>query len=237
VIEPGGIALALAFARTAAFAAAMPLGRTRAVPNIVRAVVALCLAPVIAAARPADVAGLHDWISFASAMAGGALQGAAVGLCATIAAGSVAAAGALYDTALTSQPSISHDVFGDAGPVGSICTCAFGWIFFGGPFSRLVEVCAAADVRTISASAVAALASACVQTALSMAAPALAAQAFAAVSAAGIARMAPRVNGMFLGAPIAAVLVIAALVAGGGALIYALAGVAWHAAGAAGSLR
>jgi flagellar biosynthesis protein FliR len=237
VIEPGGIALALAFARTAAFAAAMPLGRTRAVPNVVRVVVALSLAPVTAAARPSDIAGLHDWTTLASAMAGGALQGAAVGLCATIAAGSVAAAGALYDSALASQPSMLRDVFGDSGPVGSICTCAFGWLFFCGPFAKLVEVCAAADVRTISASAVAALASACVQTAVSMAAPALAAQAFAAVSAAGIARMAPRVNGMFLGAPIGSVLVIAALVAGGGALVYALAEVAWRAAGAAGSLR
>jgi flagellar biosynthesis protein FliR len=237
VIEPGGVALALAFARTAAFAAAMPLGRTRAVPIVVRAVVALCLAPAVAAARPADIAGLHDWTSLASAMAGGALQGAAVGLCATVAAGSVAAAGALYDSALASQPSTLHDVFGDSGPVGSICTCAFGWLFFSGPFAKLVELCVAAEVRTISASAVAALASACVQTALSMAAPALAAQAFAAVSAAGIARMAPRVNGMFLGAPIAAALVIATLVAGGSALVYALADIAWRAAGAAGSLR
>ena len=231
------MALALAFARTAAFAAAMPLGRTRAIPIVVRAVLALGLAPVAAAARPADVAGLHDWSSLASALAGGALQRAAVGLCATIATGSVAAAGALYDSALASQPSMSHDVFGDAGPVGSICTCAFGWLFFGGPFVKLVEMCTVADVRAISASAVAALASACVQTALSMAAPALAAQTLAAVSAAGIARMAPRVNGIFLGAPIAALLVIATLVAGGGALIYGLAGIAWRVAAVAGSLR
>lgn len=237
MIEPGGIALALAFSRTAAFAAAMPLGRTRAVPIVVRAVVALSLAPVTAAARSADVGDLHDWSSLASAMAGEALQGAAVGLCATITAGSVAAAGALYDSALASQPSILRDVFGDAGPVGSICTSAFGWLFFGGPFVKLVEVCAAADVRTIGANTVAMLASACAMTAVSMAAPALAAQVFAAVSAAGIARMAPRVNGMFLGAPIAAMLVIAALVAGSGALVYALSDIAWRAAGAAGFLR
>lgn len=237
MIAPGGIALALAFARTAAFAAAMPLGRTRAVPFIIRAVVALSLAPLTAAARPVDVSGLHDWTSLASAMAGGALQGAAVGLCATIAAGSVAAAAALYDSALASQPSMLRDVFGESGPVGSIGACAFGWLFFGGPFGRLVEVCADSHVRTIGAGAVAALASACLQTALAVAAPALAAQTFAAVSAAGIARMAPRVNGMFLAAPIAAMLVIAALVAGGGALVYAIAGIAWRAAGAAGALR
>lgn len=237
MIETGGIALALGFARTAAFAAAMPLGRTRAVPNVVRAVLALVLAPIAAVAKPVNVSGLHDWTALASALAGSALQGAAVGLCATIAAGSVAAAGALFDSALASQPSTLRDVFGDSGPIGSICTSAFGWIFFAGPFAKLVGLCVAADVRTISVSTVASLASACVQTAVSMAGPALAAQAFAAVSAAGIARMAPRVNGMFLGAPIAAVLVIASLIAGGGALLYALADIAWHSAGAAGSLR
>jgi flagellar biosynthesis protein FliR len=237
VIETGTIGLALGFARTAALVAAMPLGRARAVPNIVRAVLALVLAPIAEAAQPVNVSGLHDWTAFATAMAGGALQGAAVGLCATIAAGSVAAAGAMFDSALASQPSTLRDVFGDSGPIGSICTSAFGWMFFGGPFAKLVGLCAAADVRTISVSTVAALAAACVQTALAMAAPALAAQAFAAVSAAGIARMAPRVNGIFLGAPIAAVLVIASLIAGGGALLYALADIAWHAAGAAGSLQ
>jgi type III secretory pathway component EscT len=221
-------ALALGFARTAAFAASMPLGRSRAVPRIVRVVLAFSLAPIAAGARSTDTAMLHDLSAIAAAALSAALQGAAIGLCATIAAGAAAAAGGLIDAALASQPAPLRDVFGESGPVGSICTAAFGWLFFGGPFTLLVDFCIATDHQFVSVRAIAALAGACMQTALSAAGPAIVAQAFATVVAAGIARMAPRVNGMFLGAPIASALVIASRIAGGGALLYALAAMAWR---------
>ncbi|HEY7981283.1 MAG TPA: flagellar biosynthetic protein FliR [Candidatus Eremiobacteraceae bacterium] len=230
MIAQGSAELALGFARTAAFAAAMPLGRARAVPRIVRVVLAMSLTPIAAAVRAADTPPLHDVSALAVAALSAALQGAAVGLCATIVAGAAATAGGLIDSALASQPAPLRDVFGESGPMGSVCTSAFGWFFFGGAFTRLAEFCVATDHQVMSVSAIAALAGACTQTALAAAGPAIAAQAFAAVVAAGIARMAPRVNGMFLGAPIAALLVIASLLAGGGALLYALAAMAWRAA-------
>lgn len=234
--SPASVALALGFARTAAFAAAMPLGRTRAVPRIVRVVLALCLAPIVATAHNSDASVLRDWSALAGAALAAAFQGAAVGLCATIAAGAAAAAGGLIDAALASQLGPARDVFGESGPVGLVCTSAFGWFFFGGAFVELAGVCVNAEYKTISVTAVAALASACVRTALAAAGPAIIAQAFAAVVAACIARMAPRVNGMFLGAPIGTTLVIVSLIAGGGMLVYALAAIAWRAAAAAGAL-
>jgi flagellar biosynthesis protein FliR len=237
VIFPQGVPLAIGFARTAAFAAAMPLGRTRSVPRVVRVVLAMGLAPIAAAAHVPDTSVLHDWSAFAGAAIAAAAQGAAVGLCATIAAGAAAAAGGLIDAALASQPGPARDVFGESGPVGLLCSSAFGWFLFGGPFDTLTGVCVSADFRTIGEPAIASLAGACVQTALAVAGPAVIAQAFAAVVAAGVARMAPRVNGMFLGAPIAAVLVIASLIAGGGALILALADIARRAAAVTGVLH
>ena len=222
--------LALAFARTAAFAATMPLGRTRAVPRVVRVALALSLAPVAAATRMVDTSALHDESGFAAAAASAALQGAAVGLCATIAAGAAAAAGGLIDAALASQPAPLRDVFDESGPVGSICTAAFGWFFFSGPFTRLAEICIGKDHPLMSVPAIAALIGACTQAALAAAGPAIVAQAFAAVVASGVARMAPRVNGMFLGSPIASLLVITSLLVGGGALLYAIAAMAWHTA-------
>jgi flagellar biosynthesis protein FliR len=230
VIAQTSVSLAIGFARTAAFAASMPLGRARAVPRIVRVVLALSLAPVAAAALPSVNPALHDVSALLALALRAALQGAAVGLCATIAAGAAAAAGGLIDAALASQPAPLRDVFGEAGPVGSICTAAFGWFFFAGPFTRLVDFCIDASQHVMSVRAIAALAGACTQTALAAAGPAIIAQTFAAIVAGCIARMAPRVNGMFLGAPIASVLVIASLVAGGGVLLYALAAAAWRAA-------
>jgi type III secretory pathway component EscT len=229
-LAPSSVALALGFARTAAFAASMPLGRVRAVPRIVRVVLAICLAPVAAAARSASTPPMHDWTAIGVAAVSAALQGAAVGLCATIVAGAAAAAGGLIDSALASQPAPQRDVFGESGPVGSACTAAFGWFFLGGAFTRLIDVCVSAEHQLMSVRAIAALAGACTQTALAAAGPAIVAQAFAAVVAAGVARMAPRVNGMFLAAPIASLLVIASLLAGGGTLLYALAAMAWRAA-------
>lgn len=237
MIAPDSVALAIGFARTAAFAAAMPLGRAHAVPRMVRAVLAISLAPIAATALRAEATGLHEWSALAGATIEAALQGAAAGLCATIAAGAAGAAGGLIDSALASQSAPLHDVFGESGPMGLICTSAFGWLFFAGPFVRLIDICIASTGGTVSVHALAALAGVAAQTALAAAAPAIAAQAFATVVAAGIARMAPRVNGLFLGAPIASALVVASLLAGGGALIVALGAMAWRTAAAAGVLR
>jgi len=90
VIAHADISLALGFARTAAFAAAMPLGRTRAVPRIVRVMIALCLAPAAASVQQTDSANLRDWSELTGAAIAAAAQGAAIGLCATIVAGAAA---------------------------------------------------------------------------------------------------------------------------------------------------
>ncbi|HEY5095509.1 MAG TPA: flagellar biosynthetic protein FliR [Candidatus Eremiobacteraceae bacterium] len=229
------IALALGFAHTAAFAAAMPLGRSRAVPRVVRVVIALCLAPAAASAQHSDAESFRDWSAFAVAALVNAAHGAAIGLCATIVAGAAAAAGGLIDAAVASQSGPVRDVFGESGPAGLLCTSAFGWFFFGGAFNRLVQVCIAPDYHAIGASVVAALASACVQIALAAAGPAIVAQAFATAAAGGISRLAPRINGMFLGAPIGSMLVIASLIVGAGALVSALDAIAWRAAAAVGA--
>ena len=230
------VELALGFARAAAFVAATPLGRAGSVPRIIRVVLAITLAPIVAAARPANPSVLDDWTAFGFATLLTAAQGAAVGLCATIVAGAAAAAGGLVDSALAAQPAPSRDIFGESGPVGLVCTSAFGWFFFRGPFERLTEVVATADSKNISATAVAALARVCMETALACAGPAIVSQGFAAVLAAGIARIAPRVNGMFLAAPIASLLVVASLLAGGGAMLWAIAEMTWRAVAAAGAL-
>jgi flagellar biosynthesis protein FliR len=232
VISHADISFALGFARTAAFAAAMPLGRTRAVPRVVRVMIALCLAPAAASVQHTDSASLRDWSALAGAAIAAAAQGAAIGLCATIVAGAAAAAGGLIDAALASQSGPVRDVFGESGPVGSLCTSAFGWFFFGGAFNRLAEICMTPAQHAIGVFAISTLARACVQIALAAAGPAIAAQAFATVTAAGISRLAPRINGMFLGAPIGSMLVIASLVAGAGALVSALGVIAWRAAAA-----
>lgn len=237
MIFPPDASLAIGFARTAAFAAAMPLGRARSVPRVVRVVLALSLAPIAAATHHPDVSFLHDWSAFAAAAIAAASQGAVVGLCATVAAGAAAAAGGLIDSAMASQAGPAHDVFGESGPVGLLCGSAFGWFFFGGAFDALTSVCVAADYKTIGEPAIAALAGACVQTALAVAGPAVIAQAFATVVAAGVTRMAPRVNGMFLSAPIAASLVIVSLIIGGSTLIVALADIARRAAAVPGMLH
>ena len=229
--------LALGFARAAAFVGAMPLGRARAVPRIVRVVLALTLAPIAASAQPADLSVLHDWDALGFAALIAAAQGAAVGLFATIVAGAAASAGGLIDSALAAQPAPSRDVFGESGPGGLFCTSAFGWFFFRGPFERLTELAATADCKNISVIAVASLARACTETALACAGPAIVSQAFATVLAAGIARMAPRVNGMFLAAPVAALLVVASLLAGGSALLWKIAEMTWRVVAATGTLR
>jgi flagellar biosynthesis protein FliR len=230
IADTDNIALALGFARMAAFAAAMPLGRARSVPQVARVALALALTPLAAAAERSDAASLHSSGALAVALMIAPLQGAAFGLCATIAAGAAAAAGSLIDGSLAMQPATARDVFDDSGPVGLLCANVFGWLFMCGPFARLAALCMSAGHLSVSTGMVGALAGACVQTALGAAGPAVAAQAFAAIVAGGVSRIAPRVNGMFLSAPLCAALVLLMLAAAGGSLLVAIAAAAWRAA-------
>ncbi len=228
----GATALALGFARAAAFAAAMPLGRARSVPPVARVAVALVLAPLFAE-RIVDEAAAGDIAGLARAALLNAINGAAVGLCATIIAGAAAAAGELFVTAIASQAIPARDVFGESGPVAALGAALFGWFFMSaGAFDRLAAICAAGvqgppDVRTVVL-----LGTAFVQIALAAGAPAVLAQAFATILAALIARVAPRINSLFLGTPITSLLTFCILVVGGGAFTAAMAAIAWRAAAA-----
>src|SRR5579863_10508277 len=135
-------AFALGFARAAAFAAAMPLGRSRSVPRVARVAIAVALAPLFAQHESHIVAGVDDLASLARAALLNALQGASVGLCATIVAGAAAAAGELFDAAIASQTLPVRDVFGESGPIAGLSATLFGWFLMGlGGFERLVTAC------------------------------------------------------------------------------------------------
>jgi flagellar biosynthesis protein FliR len=231
-------AFAFGFARAAAFAAAMPLGRARSVPRVARVAIAVALAPLFAEHIMHSNGDVDDSAGLARAALFNALQGAAVGLCATIVAGAAAAAGELFDTAVASQALPVRDVFGESGPIAGLSATLFGWFLMeAGGFERLVSACIAGTDGAPHIRTVALLGTAFLQIALSAGAPALAAQAFATIVAAIIARMAPRINSLFLGAPIASLLTFCALVIGGAALVTAIAGVAWRAASSPADLR
>jgi flagellar biosynthesis protein FliR len=231
-------AFALGFARAAAFAAAMPLGRARSVPRVARVAVAVALAPLFAQHVTYPNADVNDLAALTQAALFNALQGAAVGLCATVIAGAAAAAGELFDTCIASQTLPVRDVFGESGPVAGLCATLFGWFLMeAGGFERLVSACISGPDETPHVRTIALLGTAFLQIALSAGAPALAAQAFATIVAALIARMAPRINSLFLGAPIASLLAFCALVIGSAALVAAIAWVAWRAATSPADLR
>ncbi|HLJ84316.1 MAG TPA: flagellar biosynthetic protein FliR [Candidatus Eremiobacteraceae bacterium] len=224
-------AFAIGFARAAAFAAAMPLGRARSVPRVTRVIIAVALTPLFAQHVSHADANVEDAASLARAALSNALQGAAVGLCATIVAGAAAAAGALFDAAVASQTLPVRDVFGESGPIAGLSATLFAWFLMGsGGFERLVTACISGPGGTPHVQTVALLGSAFLQIALSAGAPALAAQAFATIVAALIARMAPRINSLFLGAPITSILGLCALVIGGTAFVTAIAEIAWRTA-------
>ncbi len=224
-------AFALGFAKAAAFAAAMPLGRARAVPRVARVAIAVVLAPIFAQHMAHFDSDLGDLASLARAALLNALQGASVGLCATIIAAAAAAAGELFDAAVASQTIPVRDVFGESGPIAGLSATLFGWFLMGaGGFDRLVTACINVTDGTPHVRTVALLGSAFLQIALSAGAPALATQAFATVAAALVARLAPRINSLFLGAPVASLLALCALVIGSAAFVTAIAGIAWRAA-------
>jgi flagellar biosynthesis protein FliR len=229
-------AFAVGFAKAAAFAAAMPLGRARSVPRVARGAIAIALAPLFAA-HVAHAVAEDDLAALARAALLNALQGAAVGLCATVVAGAAAAAGELFDTAVASQTIPVRDVFGDSGPVAGLSAILFGWFLMDtGGFERLVSSCIAGPGEPPHIRTIAILGTTFLQIALSAGAPALAAQAFSTIVAALIARVAPRINSLFLGAPIASLLTMCALVIGGGALVAAISVIAWRAATAPSAL-
>lgn len=216
----------------------MPLGRARAVPRIVRVVLAAALAPIFAERIAYADAGAIRFDTFASSALLNALEGAACGICATVVAGAAAAAGQLFDAALASQSIPARDVFENAGPISALAAALFGWLFMGtGAFDNLVTICSAMPLGIPDVHTAAALGEAFFRIALAAGAPALAAQSFATVVAALIARMAPRINGLFLGAPIGATLTIGALVIGCGGFVAAMVSVALHSAAAPHALR
>ena len=212
----------VAIARCAAFVATAPPSM-RAIPPSVRAALALTLSPLVAS----KVEHIDGCCSAASIVAGGALQaigGAALGLSAQIVAGAAVAAGSLVDSAMSQPPAgIEREFGGASGPVARVYSLAFAFVFLGtGGFARLVgalSLYAPGVSVTWTVDSVASLGRACIAAAISIAWPALCASFLATIAAGVLGRLSPRVNVMFLSAPLATVLVLAVLMAGSPVLL------------------
>ena len=204
-----------AFARAAAFAASVPLGASGAIPNAVRAVLAIGLTPAIVshveAGARRDVAPEDIAIN--------ALVGIAFGLAATVVAAAVSSAGALLDATLASAAVIGRDPLGGSGggPMARLYSLAFGVAFFSsGAMTHLCErfaSAAPAAAAGIDAASAVALVRACFASALSLAAPAIVAQLLGTIVAAFTARAAPRVNGLMLSSPLVSALLLVMVLA------------------------
>lgn len=222
--------LALAFARSSAFAATVPVAGSGAVPRTVRAALALGLVPAVLPGI-----GAQPSASFA-ACAREALIGAAFGLAAAVVAAAASAAGALVDSSLALRPSGRESVFGGMeGPFGRLFSLAFAMAFVAtGALTHECTRFAGASSAAFDASlrGAAALARASFETSLDLAAPAIAAQFAATIVAAIAARAAPRINGLMLASPLASAMVLVAMVCGAPATMRALAELARRAASA-----
>ena len=215
--------LAISFAGSAAFAAAMPLLTSVAVPRAVRASIALMLMPLVASRLEISQSCCDTSVLLIRTLTA-AVTGAACGLSAAAMAGAAAAAGGLIDAALAAPPFGRDNVFGAAsGPFGRLYPLAFALVFFGSGactrvIERFVDAGASAAGPIFSAGTVAAIGRASIGSAVALAGPVICAQGLAAVLAAVLTRVAPRINGMLLGTPLASGLVILVTVAGSKAL-------------------
>jgi flagellar biosynthesis protein FliR len=209
-------ALAAALAQASAFAATVPLLPYQATPRIVRAVLALMLAPLLAIASPPPDAG-----SLSTALIERAAAGAAFGLCAALIASAVTAAGDLIDTALGSPPFLERSAAG--GPVARLYQIAFAATLLqsGGLtalIARFARAGASLPPHLLSWHGLGKLAGASFGASLALAGPSLFAQALATLVVGVLARAAPALNGMILGGSLASGSVLLALAVGAIAL-------------------
>ncbi|HEV2908545.1 MAG TPA: flagellar biosynthetic protein FliR [Candidatus Eremiobacteraceae bacterium] len=209
----------MALAGSTAFAAVLPLAGARHVPGIVRAALALSIAPLAADSATIDTAwaATGGGVTIPACIA--AATGTSVGLTASIIAGSAASAGALFDQALAGGPASSNDASQQgSGPfsvllplVAANAWCgsgALGWLVagFAGHFTALA-------VHATAAGAVDAIRTAFHLT-LALALPPVFAHAVATLIAGLASRVAPRVNGMLLTPAIASPLALIVAIVG-----------------------
>ncbi|MBC5824903.1 MAG: flagellar biosynthetic protein FliR [Candidatus Eremiobacteraeota bacterium] len=223
MIAPQIAALALAAARGASFAATVPLAGSGAVPKIVRASLTIAIVPALAARNTA--AHSYEPGTLLLAALAASLSGAAFGLAASVVFGAAEAAGGLVDGALA-WPVAGFDKLSgaNAGTFGKLFPLAFACAFFSsGAFTALIARFAAAasavPQNVFSLHAALALGHCCIDAALALGGPAIFAQCLGTLLAATVARVAPKINGMFLSTPLCAGLVLVALLVGAPALM------------------
>ena len=222
-----------AFARASAFAATAPLAGSGAVPNTVRAALALTLTYAVAA----HLGGRPFQGTVEAAFIENAVVGAAFGIGAAGLAAAAASAGSIVDGILASRIVGREPVFGGAaGPFSHLYSLGFATAFIGsGAMTRVCERFAAASSATVftpTINGAAALGRASLESALDIAAPAILAQLLGTIVAAVAARAAPRINGLALSSPLVTVLLLLMLLAGVPATfakLVALARIAGHA--------
>ena len=210
----------VAFARSSAFAATVPLGGSGAIPAASRAVLALVLTPAIV--PHASIAGASTTLDPAAAglaIAGALGVGAAFGLSAAMVAAAASSAGSIIDATLASTTVVGREaVFGGGGgPFARLYSLAFAAAFFGsGAMTHLCErfVTASSDAAIApTARGAVALVRACFDASIGLAAPAIVAQLLGTVVAAATSRAAPRVNGLMLSSPLVSTLLLLSLIA------------------------
>lgn len=214
----------LAFARCSAFAATAPPLVGRAVPPIARAALAMALTPLTAlhSSVPAHCCDTANLLAVGLPQAA---IGASFGLTASAVAGAANAAGGMIDAAVAQPPlPVDNTLSGSAGVMGRLYPLAFAATFFGGGgFAQLVE--RFADFPSdpgwgamLAPHAVAALGRECFRAAVDIAWPALSAAFVATLVGGTLARLVPRLNGLFVATPVTAALTLAAVGVGAHAL-------------------
>ena len=224
--------LLIGFARCAAFAGTMPLASSGMLARFVRPALALTLTPIaVAHDGTQTAAGTSLYVALPVAV----LWGAALGLSASVVAAAAAAAGGLIDAVLGAQFIAYGGSSNSSGVFARLFSIAFAALFFlrGAATALIAGVAGSGPLPAHAppASAAVALGRLCIEWALMLAAPALCAQFFATMLCCGIARVAPRINGMLLNAPLAWGCVLVAVFAGAPAFVRELMLLAADAAG------
>jgi len=204
------------FAACAALVTTLPVVGARSVPSIVRAALAIALAPLAAAHVHAAVNNPASHVAIEACVA--ALGGATMGLCAAIVAGAAASAGALLDVAIAASPAGADRASGSSGPFAMLLTLGFGVVLLssGGLtwlLSSFVALFDTANGHAHAAALVVALGRVAYDAAIAAALPLLGACGVSSLVAAAAARAAPRINGMLLAPALSSPLALAVALA------------------------
>ncbi|MBV8164298.1 MAG: flagellar biosynthetic protein FliR [Candidatus Eremiobacteraeota bacterium] len=210
MLDPRVSAIAGAAAEAVAFVAASPV-LPEGTPAIVRAGVIIAIVPVLLLAERGG------YEQAPSSIFSGALIGAAYGMGASLVAGAVKGAGDLIDAGLGSPPFLSMAKAG--GPLQRLYHLAYTLVLFGsGGFSAMVATLAGAhglaQYPQVDVPRVIGLAVDSMRLCLLLAGPCLFAQALATIVTGLVARVAPSVGGILLGAQLSSASVICALALG-----------------------